>query len=445
MTWSAAVLFIEFMVLLYLLYTVLPELIFHVAHIGSFYRGPQNKRTLALTFDDGPDEKYTPQILDILLEQGIRATFFVVGERAEQQPELVQRMLAEGHQVAVHSYQHRHAFLLGPWAMWRQVARAKASVSRLTGREVRFYRPPWGAFTWVTRWACSHFGLTPVLWSDRAKDWFAGNYAKDVVDRVVRGAQPGSVILCHDAGGAPGAPLNTVAALPHIILQLRQLNFEFATVEELHEAHRIENMASGQNRVYDRYPFGRRVLITLWQLVEMWFARTYHVLIVNAIFRVHKTHWEHGERRDLDTGQILIRNSAPAIDLHFHNDTLVAVSGANDNRALIRVLRMTRHGFQDIARLLMYHPAYQDTEVVAAVTLMNRGIELLGFHVEDLPNTFRKRWLQLYMRFLLGMYHPEGFRRLHQGHRSLTLKLVWMSRQELLDLYGREPELQQSM
>lgn len=440
MIWLIAILAIA---LVYVLYTLVPELIFHVWHQGAFHRGRQTDRRLALTFDDGPDERYTPQILDILKEKGIQATFFVVGERAEAHPELIARMIADGHQVGIHSYQHRHAFLLGPRATWQQIAKAKSVVSALTGLQVCYYRPPWGSFNWFTWLACQSLGLTPVLWSVRGKDWLAGRYAPEVVRRVVKSAHPGSVVLCHDAGGAPDAPLNTVAALPHILQQLELLNFSFATVAQLHQDWLNHRSETGW-QVYRHYPFFRRILIALWQFVEAWFARTYHVLTLNAIFRISPSVWEHGPRRDSETGEIVLEDGMKMIDLHFQNDTLINVSGAHDNRALIKALRMTRHGFQDIARVLNYHPDYQDTQAVAAFTLMNRGIELLGFHVEELPTTLGKLWLERYMRFLMGMYHPDGFHRLREGRQELSLKLVWMTRREVLDLYGTREDLQQA-
>lgn len=440
MTWFYAILVIA---LVYLVYTLVPEVIYHTFHLGSFYHGKATDRTLVLTFDDGPDERYTPQILDVLKEKGVQATFFVVGERADAHPELISRMVAEGHEVAIHSYQHRHAFFQDPWHMHQQIARAKAAVSRLTGLEVRYYRPPWGAFNWATWFSCRLLGLTPVLWSVRAKDWIGGNHAEEIVQRVIRQAQPGSIVLCHDGGGAPGAPVNTIAALPHILQRLEDLNFNFTTVAKLHEEWLLYQNSTSRE-IYRQYPVFRRILIALWQLVEKWFSYTYHVLTLNAIFRISPREWTHGERRSSETGDVLVHDGAKAIDLHFQNATLLAVSGAHDNRALIRALRMTRHSFQDIARVMNHHPDYQDAEVVAAFTLMNRGIELLGFHVEELPDTLGKRWLQMYMRFLMGMYHPDGFRRLHEGRQELTLKLVWMTRKEVLDLYGTQEDLRRS-
>ncbi|MCL6548927.1 MAG: polysaccharide deacetylase family protein, partial [Alicyclobacillus sp.] len=90
------------------LYTVVPELLFHVLHAGTLYRGNPDERVVALTFDDGPDPRYTPLFLDVLRSARVRATFFLVGERALSHPDLVRRMAEEGHEVASHSFRHRH-------------------------------------------------------------------------------------------------------------------------------------------------------------------------------------------------------------------------------------------------------------------------------------------------------------------------------------------------
>jgi hypothetical protein len=142
-----------------------------------------------------------------------------------------------------------------------------------------------------------------------------------------------------------------------------------------------------------------------------------------------------GERLNKD-GITVLYDGAPVLDLHFQNLTLLQLSNAKDNRALIRGLRDAKRGLTDVAALLRDDERYRDVRALTAFTLIHRGIDLLGFHVEPLPDTSEKRRLQAYMRFLMGMYHPEGFRRLREGRQSLELKLVWMSREELLAAYG---------
>ncbi|QSO51062.1 polysaccharide deacetylase family protein [Alicyclobacillus curvatus] len=454
-------------ILLFALYTFLPELLFHVWHIGTLYHGAPGPRRVALTFDDGPDPRYTPQILQILHELDVKATFFLVAERAESHPNLVRLIVEGGHDIGSHSYRHRHHWSRNPFATWRDIRRSKETLARLTDGPISFYRPPWGAFNWFTRLACTALSLTPTLWSARAVDWLAGEYAREEEDRIVRTAHPGAIVLCHDAGGADGAPYNTISALPGTVHRLRQLGFEFATVSEMAESW--ANHKRQAHGLFRGYPLGRRTLIGVWSMVEFVFARWFQVRGVNEIFRISRTTWHHGPRyadgsaggaggadgadgadggspasgteaaarggqgRSMATNgtAVVVREGAPALDLHFRNETLITISSAADHRALVRGLRQAKDGLRDIARILLYHPDYADIEVIAAPTLMNRGIEMLGFHVEDLPQTRENLLLQRYMRFLMGMYHPEGFRRLHEGTRELQIKLVWMTREEL--------------
>src|SRR5579875_1513822 len=299
--------------LLYFLYTVVAELVLHIWHIGTLHRGNQDERTLALTFDDGPDPVYTPQVLEILRQHQVRATFFLVGKRAVEYPQLIRRMVEEGHEIGSHSFAHVHAWARSPIGTFRDIARAKATMETLTGKPLRYYRSPWGAMNLATACACKLFGLRQTLWSVRAVDWKPGDYADEVVYRVVSAAHPGAIVLCHDAGGAVGAPKNTIQALPIMIQHLRNLGFSFSTIGELDKArvHRKETQVSP----YAGYPVLRRMLIAVWQLVEAAFTRIYHVHAVDAIFRISKATWHHGPRMHEQSGEILVQEGAKALDL----------------------------------------------------------------------------------------------------------------------------------
>lgn len=422
------------LVLVYIVYTLLAELLFHIWHVRTIYKGLSSRRSVALTFDDGPDARYTPEVLNILKSHHVKATFFLVAKRAVAAPEIVQSIVADGHEVASHGHRHVHAWTLGPVSTWRNIFESKRTLESFTGTRLRYYRPPWGAFNWMTRIAAFAAGLRPVLWSLRAKDWYAGDYTEDVFRRVVDGAHPGAIVLSHDAGGGEGAPLNTIRALPSILKKLSQLGYHFETVGEM-----VEHAQAQQRRLRDTflgYPLMRRLLIHCWTLVEVTFARLYHIQGVNEMFRVSSARWTHGTRVDQSTGQVLMQDGLPTLDLHIQNESVIAVSATDDNRALIRALRLTKEGFKDLARMLQHDGKLANVRAVMATTLMNRGMEMLGFHVEDLPDTPQKRQLKRHMYFLMGLYHPEGFRRLKQGHKALEVRLIWMTREEMIERYG---------
>lgn len=155
-------------------------------------------RRVALTFDDGPDPQRTPAVLDLLARQGVRATFFVVGARAEAHPELVRRMVAEGHVVGNHSYTHSWRFPLRSLGRTVEELRRTGEVlHRITGRQPRLFRPPFGVTNPTIARAGRRLGLDPVGWSIRSLDTM-GQSPERVAARILRRLHPGAVILLHD-------------------------------------------------------------------------------------------------------------------------------------------------------------------------------------------------------------------------------------------------------
>lgn len=155
-------------------------------------------RRVALTFDDGPDPQRTPAVLDLLARQGVRATFFVVGARAEAHPELVRRIVAEGHVVGNHSYTHSWRFPLRSLGRTVEELRRTGEVlHRITGRQPRLFRPPFGVTNPTIARAVRRLGLDPVGWSIRSLDTM-GQSPERVAARILRRLHPGAVILLHD-------------------------------------------------------------------------------------------------------------------------------------------------------------------------------------------------------------------------------------------------------
>jgi peptidoglycan/xylan/chitin deacetylase (PgdA/CDA1 family) len=172
---------------------------------------------LALTFDDGPDPRWTPRVLDALVGAGARATFFPIAPRAERHPALIARMLGEGHAVGLHCDVHvRHTARDEAW-LRRDVATALA---RLDGLGVRptLWRTPWGALApWTPRVAAAH-GLRLMPWSADTHDW-RGDRAAAMLERIRSGLVAGAVVLMHDGlgpGALRGDCAETVALIPRI-------------------------------------------------------------------------------------------------------------------------------------------------------------------------------------------------------------------------------------
>ncbi|MFZ5827774.1 MAG: polysaccharide deacetylase family protein [Bacillota bacterium] len=202
---------------------------------GVVTHGPRTTPRVALTFDDGPDTLYTPQILDILRREGVPATFYIIGERADRLPEQMARMAAEGHEVGNHAYEDRHLDLrtLRPEEVLRTLSRTHETITRLTGRPPRTFRPPFGFFNSFVLVTANRFGYPTVLWDVDSLDWQSLS-AQQILQNVLPRVQNGSIILMHSGVTLPGEDLSgTVAALPDIIRDLRARGFEMVTVSQL--------------------------------------------------------------------------------------------------------------------------------------------------------------------------------------------------------------------
>jgi peptidoglycan-N-acetylglucosamine deacetylase len=231
-------------------------------------RGPAVGQRIAITFDDGPQSPYTEQILDILRDRKVRATFFVCGKNAERHPEILRRIAAEGHLLGNHTFSHPYLYFLNRATMANEIDQAQETIAKLTGHRPKLFRPPYGG-----RW----FGLFPLLrergmdlvqWSDGGEDW--KSFPGATVRATLRRLGSGSIILLHDGQQASGGYLDgvvrgfaytralrsqptvadslannqsppstvlpdimiTIRALPEIIDGARRLGLEFVPLEE---------------------------------------------------------------------------------------------------------------------------------------------------------------------------------------------------------------------
>jgi peptidoglycan/xylan/chitin deacetylase (PgdA/CDA1 family) len=192
-------------------------------------RGPRDRKQVTLTFDDGPAEMFTDQILDVLREHRAPGTFFVCGRNVEKRPEILKRIVAEGHAVGNHTLTHPYLFFKSRRLMAEEIDRTQEIIERVVGFRPKIFRPPYGS-----RW----FGLVPTLeargmkliqWSAMGYDWVKD--AEGIVASVLKQVHPGAVILLHDGretrdpSEVDRAP--TVKALPEIIRSLRSQGYEF--------------------------------------------------------------------------------------------------------------------------------------------------------------------------------------------------------------------------
>lgn len=189
--------------------------------------GGSSKR-IALTFDDGPSTRFTAPVLEILRTQRVPATFFVIGAQARGNPELVRRIVREGHALGNHTWSHANVSA-GGGAANSQLMDTQFAIQQAVGRAGCLMRPPEGAVgPGLEAWLREHKKLG-VLWDVDSHDYQLPS-AASMVQRVVAATRPGSILLFHDGGGDRS---RTVAAIPKVIAKLRAKGYEFVTVPEL--------------------------------------------------------------------------------------------------------------------------------------------------------------------------------------------------------------------
>jgi peptidoglycan/xylan/chitin deacetylase (PgdA/CDA1 family) len=187
---------------------------------------------VAMTIDDGPDPKTTPRFLELFAEAGVRATFFVLGERLQRRPEYAQELLAAGHEIAVHGWIHRPHLLRLPTEVASDIARSRHYVADLTGRPPRFWRPPHGIPTGTGLATAWRLGMAPVLWSADGRDWEASATAASVAARIRCQLDAGGVILLHDGAGPGGASHAAIGAVPTIVEWCRERGWVIGPLSE---------------------------------------------------------------------------------------------------------------------------------------------------------------------------------------------------------------------
>jgi peptidoglycan/xylan/chitin deacetylase (PgdA/CDA1 family) len=196
-----------------------PRIAFSYANVEGPY--------IAMTYDDGPSQKLTPKLLDLLAAHHIKATFFVIGQNAAEFPEIVRRAAREGHEIANHSWSHPNLGKMSDEGVRRELQKTDDAIKAAIGARPTLMRPPYGSITIrQKKWIHNDFGYQIILWDVDPLDWKRPGPTV-VCNRIVRITRPGSIVLAHDIH--PG----TIEAMPAILDQLEAKGFKFVTVSEL--------------------------------------------------------------------------------------------------------------------------------------------------------------------------------------------------------------------
>jgi peptidoglycan-N-acetylglucosamine deacetylase len=195
----------------------------------TYTRVSTGRKVVAITFDDGPHPENTPRLLDMLKERRIKATFYVVGNMVKYSPQLIRRMIAEGHEIGNHTVTHGNLARMSDDALRKELQAAHDQIIAETGVTPRTMRPPGGAIKKSQKeLMLREFGYPTILWSVDPEDWKRPGPAV-VTSRLVNGASPGGILLVHDLHKP------TVDAMPSTLDQLLAQGYEFVTVTELIE------------------------------------------------------------------------------------------------------------------------------------------------------------------------------------------------------------------
>jgi len=207
--YESIVLILFFIIIISLtVYQFIPEIVVKYLGLGSWKR--QYSPGVSLTFDDGPDPRYTPLLLNIL--------------KKNKYPHLVKSIYDDGHIIGSHGYCHQHAWTMSPLKTWRSWDKSIAEIRRAIGEETQFIRSPWGSINLALIIWCLLKKKRIVSWNATGKDWRRNNTPESIISKISQRMAEGSIVLLHDSGGEQGAPDNTIACIEQLCRHIREVH-----------------------------------------------------------------------------------------------------------------------------------------------------------------------------------------------------------------------------
>ncbi|MBW4084367.1 polysaccharide deacetylase family protein [Paenibacillus sp. S150] len=415
-------------------YAFIPGMISRIFGYRVFRRG--NGRTeFALTFDDGPDRRYTPILLDLLKRYGAKATFFVVGSHAEQNPEIIRRMHDEGHLIGIHNYEHKTNWLMRPPTVKRQIQRTDDIIYSITGERSTYYRPPWGIVNLFD--FSKRRQVQIVLWSAMFGDWKEKLGADRLTEKLLAKLNPGEVLLLHDCGttlGAdPKAPEHMLVALERMLQEAERRGLRSIRVDEM-----IRQM---QNSPIQKLSFAKRLIVGLWLAWEQVFQLLFRLKTISPAdpFLHYRIRKYQGEPVMMEGGDRLSKGDK-VIELHIDNRQLfeLGIHSRSSAQLAIRMIRRMEKDMPVLAQRIAGDVDLAEAKALYGVSMINRGPEKFGFMVLDLPKGWFARSTKFYLSILLSVIHPAGGARLKERSEVLVPKMMLMPVSQLLDRMNQQ-------
>lgn len=407
-------------------YAFVPAFISRAFGFRVFRRG-RTEREVALTFDDGPDPVYTPQLLDVLKRHGAKATFFVVGENADRHPEIIARIHEEGHTLGIHNYVHKPNWIMGPSTVKKHIQRTSEAIERAAGVVPSYYRPPWGI---VNLFDYAKLGrMQIVLWSGIFGDWRVKVGADKLYDRIRAKLKPGEVLLLHDCGTTFGAdhdaPANMIAALSRILEDGAKLGLSFVGIDRM-----IELTEKRKPRI----SWLKRAIVAAWMQYEKLFHFVFRLRPVgdgsSFNYRIRRYSGPDVTLHDSQT----LRSGDHIMELHFENKMLfeTGMNARSPVQVGLRLIREVERALPDLGRALGTAPNGDKVKALYGVSMIHRGSEQLGFQTFELPRGLFAWTTNIYLRILIRVIHPSGNERVRDGGQSLNPRMLVMPRDALL-------------
>ena len=415
---------IIYLALALLVYALIPTALARLCSLGVISRLPAGKR-VCLTFDDGPDPRYTPQLLEILGKAGVKACFFLMGEKVGKYPELVKRIIAEGHEIGSHGFSHRNHWLLGPLGTIREIKKSFRAIEEIAGFTPDAFRPPWGLFTLSHLAARLVLGYRIVLWSFMSWDWTRGSTPEKIAEKVRKKLADGSILLFHDSDTGPGAsagsPKNMLKALPEILDDIKKRDYRIVPLKDFINARKV---------------FLNQLLLVPWRLLDYMFRLFLHIKDVAGedgkptIFSISTRRYA-GPRVDMPHEKVLMPGEI-ICELHLNNNHIKKLLLGESRPEIlgVKVARELRRSLPALAGKVYSDPKFEGIEFLAGITMLHRGSSMAGFISAEIPSPVIRRIIAAYQGILLRLYHPSGKERLN-GTGNMDPRIVVISKYTL--------------